>query len=242
MNYKYGIQMYSVRDMATENLGAALRAVGNLGFKQVEFAGFFDHSADEICKMMEDAGVTVCSTHSNWRDLMPEKIDETIAFHKAIGNKRFVIPNASLGTVEQLDNFISVVNVAKEKLAANGIDLGFHNHSVEFEVKYWGSTIHSELEKRTDLTFTIDTYWAFNAGLDPIALLERLGDRVKTIHLKDGFAGGRGVALGEGHAPVKSCLDYARTKDLNIVVESEGLQPTGIQEVERCMEYLKAND
>ena len=242
MNYEYGIQMYSVRDMASEDLGAALKAVGKLGFSQVEFAGFFEHSADDICKMMKDAGVVVCSTHSSWEDLRAERIDETIAYHKAIGNKRFVIPSANLRTLEKLNDFISVVNPAQEKLAANGICLGFHNHSEEFETRYWGSTIHTELEKRTALDFTVDIYWAFNAGCDPIAILDRLGDRVKAIHLKDGFAGGRGVALGEGHAPVKACLDYAKSKGLKIIVESEGLMPTGIEEVARCMNFLKAND
>ena len=242
MNYKYGIQMYSVRDMTEVDLGKALKAVGELGYSQVETAGFFGHTADEVCKMLEEANVSICSTHSDWKDLRPEKIDETIAFHKAIGNKNYIIPGASLGTLEKLDDFISVINPAQEKLAANGISLAFHNHSVEFETKYWGSTIHTELEKRTALNFQIDTYWAFNAGLDPIVVLERLKDRINTIHLKDGFAGGRGVALGEGHAPVKACMDYARAKGWNIVVESEGLDPTGIEEVARCMNFIKAND
>ena len=242
MNYEYGVQMYSVRDITENDLAGALKAVGKLGYTNVEFAGFFDHSADEICKFMEDAGVKICSTHSDWKALYPDKIDETIAYHKAIGNKNYIIPGASLGTLEKLDEFVRVVNPAQEKLAANGISLAFHNHSVEFETKYWGSSIHTELEKRTALDFQIDTYWAFNAGVDPIVLCDRLKDRIKTIHLKDGFVGGRGVALGEGHAPVEKVLAMAKAKGLSIVVESEGLDPTGIEEVARCMNFLKAHD
>ncbi|MBQ8345517.1 MAG: sugar phosphate isomerase/epimerase, partial [Clostridia bacterium] len=163
MNYEYGLQMYSVRDLTETDLAGALRAVGELGYKHVEFAGFFGHTADEVCRYMEEAGVTVSGTHSPWTDLTPDKIDETIAFHKAIGNKNYIIPGAKLGSLALIDEFIQVVNPAQEKLAANGISLGFHNHSVEFETKYWGSTIHTELEKRTALSFEIDTYWAFNA-------------------------------------------------------------------------------
>ena len=242
MNHEYGIQMYSVRDITEQDLAGALKAVGQIGYKYVEFAGFFGKSADEVCRYMEEAGVKISGTHSDWKDLAPDKIDETIAYHKAIGNKHYIIPGASLGTLEKLDAFIKVVNPAQEKLAANGIDLAFHNHSKEFETMYWGSTIHTELEKRTALNFEIDTYWAFNAGLDPLVLCERLKDRIHEIHLKDGFAGGRGVALGEGHAPVEKVLAMAKEKGWRIVVESEGLNPTGLEEVTRCMNFLKAHD
>ena len=104
---------------------------------------------------------------------------------------------------------------------------------------YWGNTIHNELAQRTDMKFEIDTYWAFNAGVDPVVLCERLKDRIPVIHLKDGFFGGRGVALGEGDAPVKRVYDMAIRNGFDIVVESEGLNPTGVEEVGRCMDYLK---
>lgn len=242
MKYEYGIQMYSVRDITENDLAGALKAVADIGYKYVEFAGFFGHSADEICRFTEDAGVRISGTHSSWHDLTPDKIDETIAYHKAIGNGNYIIPSARLGTLENIDEFVAVVNGAQDKLYAAGIELAFHNHSTEFETKYWGSTIHTELEKRTALNFEIDTYWAFNAGVDPIVLCERLKDRINTIHLKDGFAGGRGVALGEGHAPVEKVLSMAKEKGLRIVVESEGLQPTGLEEISRCMSFLKAHE
>ena len=90
--------------------------------------------------------------------------------------------------------------------------------------------------------FQIDTFWAFNAGVDPIALLDRLGSRVHVIHIKDGFLGGRGMALGEGEAPVVLVHDYAEKHGIRMVVESETLQPTGLEEVGRCIRYLKKLD
>jgi len=102
--------------------------------------------------------------------------------------------------------------------------------------------IHTELEKRCDVFFELDCYWAYVAKLDPVATLERLGDRVKCIHLKDGTPEGRGYSLGLGSAPVKAVRDYALAHDLGIVVESEGLEPTGKEEVQRCIDYLKSLD
>ena len=235
----YGIQMYSVRDLTKTDLEAAIGAVGKLGYKYLEFAGFFGNSAEDVCRYMKNAGVEICGTHSDWEDLYPEKLDETIEFHKALGNKNFTIPGANLNKLYRIDEFVKVVNFAQDKLAAEGITLAYHNHSVEFEPRYWGSNILCELERRTGLFFEIDTYWAFNAGVDPVLLCERLADRIKMIHLKDGLFGGLGKALGEGIAPVKSVVDMARKHGWTMIVESETLDPSGIEEVERCINYLK---
>ena len=77
------------------------------------------------------------------------------------------------------------------------------------------------------------------AGQDPVEVIERLKDRVKVIHLKDGLANGEGFALGEGTAPVQDVIRKAKELGIRMVVESETLQPDGISEVARCMEYLK---
>ena len=241
MKYEYGIQMFSLHDLAKQDLAAALKAVGEMGYSYVEFAGFFDHTADEVCKMLDDAKVSVKSAHGGWKELKPDVIDETIAFHKAIGNKNFVIPMAKLDTLAQMDEFVGVVNAAQEKLAANGISLGYHNHSVEFETKYWGTSILTELERRTALDFQIDVFWAFNAGVDPVVLCERMKERVKYIHLMDGLLGGRGVALGEGHVSLDKVIAMAKSNNIGMIVESEGFYPSGVEEVARCMEFLKVN-
>jgi sugar phosphate isomerase/epimerase len=125
-------------------------------------------------------------------------------------------------------------------LAAQGISLGYHNHSHEFLPTDYGKIIHRELEEKTDIAFEIDTYWAYHAGEDPVALLERLKDRVSVIHLKDGLADGTGKPLGMGTAPVASV--YAKAKELGIlmVIESETLTPSGMEEAKICADYMKA--
>ena len=238
---EYGIQMYSVRDLTEKNMDEALRQVSELGYKFVEFAGFFGIPAEEIKAMLDKYGLKVSGTHTGWKEIA-EHFEETVAYHKAIGNKNIIIPGADLSTREKLDALIALINEAQPKLKEAGIALGYHNHSHEFIETAYGAHIHEELEARTQVEFEIDTYWAYVAGLDPIALLERLGDRVRVIHLKDGFADGRGMALGEGTAPVAAVRDYATAHGLAMVVESETCNPTGIEEVGRCMAYLNQLD
>ena len=235
----YGLQLYSIRDITPDDLAGSLKKVAELGYKYVEPAGFFGHSAEEVKRMLDDNGLILTGTHSSFEDLRPSKILDTVAYHKAIGNPDYIVPGADLSTLEKIEDFCNVMNFAQPILAAEGIRLGYHNHSHEFEVMPWGSTIHGELEKRTQVHFEIDTFWAFNAGCDPVAVMERLGSRIHVIHLKDGFMGGKGMPLGQGEAPVKAVIDYASKNGLAMVVESETLTPSGLGEAEACIGFLK---
>lgn len=242
MATEYGLQLFSLRDITGNDLEGALRAVAEMGYKYVEYAGFSGHSAEQVKEWQDKYGLQCSGTHSGWVELLPENIEATIAYHKTIGNPNYIIPGADLDTLDKIIDFCAVMNKAQLRLAAEGISLGYHNHSHEFVVMPWGSTIHSELEKRGTFDFEIDTFWAFNAGIDPIETLKRLSGRVKVIHLKDGFKGGRGKALGEGEAPVLKVREYAITNGIRMVVESEGLDPTGCEEVKRCIDFLKAQE
>lgn len=242
MAIEYGLQLFSVRDVTDKDMEGALKAVAEMGYKYVEYAGFFGHPAEKIKEWQDKYGLLCSGTHTGWGEILPENIEATIAYHKTIGNKHIIIPGADLGTLEKIMDFCAVMNKAQLRLAKEGISLGYHNHSHEFMVMPWGSTIHSELEKRGTFDFEIDTFWAFNAGIDPLATLDRLSGRIKVIHLKDGFKGGVGKALGEGEAPVLAVREKAITMGLRMVVESEGLDPTGLEEVKRCIDFLKAQE
>ena len=237
---EYGLQLYSVRDLTGTDFEGALREVAALGYRFVEFAGFFGHSAEEVKRMLDAYGLSVSGTHTGWQELTADNIEATIAYHTAIGNKNIIIPGADVSTREKLDDLIALINQAQPRLAEAGIALGYHNHSHEFIPTSYGALVHQELEERTQVEFEIDTFWAYVAGQDPVATLERLGDRVKVIHLKDGYSDGHGMALGEGTAPVVSVRDYAIAHGLLMVVESETCQPTGIEEVGRCIRYLNS--
>ena len=88
---EYGIQMYSVRDITEKDLPGALKKMAEIGYKNVEFAGFFGYSAEEVKKMLEENGLKVSGTHSSLKDLI-EDFEGTVAYHKAIGNKNFILP------------------------------------------------------------------------------------------------------------------------------------------------------
>ena len=236
---EYGIQLYSVRDLTEKNMDEALRQVSELGYKFVEFAGFFGIPAEEIKAMLEKYGLKVSGTHTGWREIA-DHFEETVAYHKAIGNKNIIIPGGDFSDQKKLDALIDMINEFQPNLAAEGITLGFHNHHREFLPNKDGSNIEDQLIYRTNVMLEIDTYWAYVGMKNPVALLERLKDRVKVIHVKDGDAEGNGTPLGMGTAPVADVYAKAIEMGLPMVVESETCKPDGMTEAKICIEYLKS--
>ena len=238
----YGIQMYSVRDITAADLEGALRQVAELGYKYVEFAGFFGHSAQEVKGWLDKYGLKVSGTHTGLREL-DEDFEGTVAYHKAIGNKNIIIPGHDLGDQKKLDEFIEKVNRYQPMLAEHGISLGYHNHSHEFIANPDGSQIEDQLIYRTNMDIEIDTYWFYNATkLSAVNMMERIKGRLKVIHIKDGTADGEGTPLGMGDAPVREVYEKAKEMGVLMVVESETLTPDGMTEAKICIEYLKAQE
>ena len=235
--HSYSIQLYSLRDITPKDLDGTLQKVSALGYQAVEFAGFFNHSAEEIVAMLKKHNLAVSGTHSPFTDLI-RHYDETVAYHKAIGNKYYIIPGVDLSTQEKLDAFIEAVNPLCDKLAEEGITLCYHNHASEFKPNADGSVPFEQLLYRSKIALEVDTFWAFVGMKNPIALLERVGDRLKFIHIKDGSADGKGKPLGLGEAPVKDVFDWAVAHNVPLVVESETLTPDGITEAKICIEHL----
>lgn len=234
----YSVQMYSVRDLASKNMDEALKKVAEIGYKQVEFAGFFDHSAEEIRAMLDKYGLEVSSIHAGFDPLL-EDFDNVVEYNKKIGNKNYIIPGYDLSSQDKIDAFVEKVNVINKKLAEQGITLAYHNHAREFNMNPDGSFVYDQLIYRTDIQLEVDVYWAYAAMKDPIALLERVKDRVTFIHMKDGTGEGRGTPLGKGSAPIKEVREWAIANGKKMVVESETLTPSGIEEAKICFDYLK---
>ncbi len=237
---KYGIQLYSIRDITKNEMDRVLSEISKMGYSYAEFAGFFDYTAKEIRDMLDKYRLEVSGTHTGWTELTSENLNKTLAYHKEIGNKNIIIPGADLSNAEKLDSFIELVNEVQPKLEKEGIALHYHNHAREFIMTDYGKIIHSELEARTNIKFEIDTYWCYNAGRDPVETLYRLKDRVQVIHIKDGMSDGKGKPLGMGEAPVKAVYDTAKALGMLMVVESETLTPSGLDEAQICIDYLKS--
>jgi sugar phosphate isomerase/epimerase len=234
---EYGIQLYSVRDLAEKDFAAALEAVAKMGYTHVEFAGFFDIPAREVKAMLDNNGLKVSGTHALLSELDGD-FGALVDYHHTIGNTNYVCGIRKFDP-ERLATSVESLNKYQRMLATEGIRLGLHNHDKEFRLNEAGQLPVQVLWDNTDIVFEVDTYWVYIAGKDPVKVIEEMKSRVPMIHLKDGDDQRNGFSLGSGTAPVAAVREKAIELGMHIIVESEGLQPDGVSEVGRCMDYLK---
>ena len=252
---EYGLQLYSLRDIAKKDMKEALRVTAEAGYKYVEFAGFHGNSAEDVKAWMDEFGLICSATHTGRQFLEDDVIDETIAYHKVIGCSNIIIPGIDWSTQELMDSNIDLMNRAQKKLAEHGMTLGYHNHSIEFLEGPYGKVIEDEIINRTSLELQIDTWWAYNGGVDPVEYCEKYKDRIRVIHLKDGIAsratpktyyncrdGVKGRYVGSGEANIPAIRQWCLDNDVLMVIESESQTPSGPVEVKCCIDYLRTLD
>lgn len=237
---EYGLQLYSVRDVLKQDYQATLKAVAEMGYKMVELITVEGVAAETVAAWCKELGLTVSGTHTGAAALEAGALEKTIADHQAMGCKLLIIPGHDLRNAEKIDAFVALVNQAQPILEKAGITLAYHNHSHEFVPNEDGQIIYDELLARTSLKLELDTYWAYNAKKDVLALMDELKPRLVAIHLKDGDANGHGYPLGKGTAPVAAVREKAIALGLPMIVESETLTPDGPTEARECIDFLKS--
>ena len=193
---KIALQLYSVREDASEDLRGVLKAVKGYGYSGVEFPhGLYDHDPLEVKAMCEETGLVPLSVHVPY-EALKEDLEATIDCYVKLGVRYVVIPylNAEYryGT-EGFREFLENLPVFGKALKEQGIVMQYHNHAFEF-VKTHSGEYALDLLYRTVgpeyLQTQLDTCWVNVGGEDPAAYVTRYAGRSPTVHLKD-FAGCR---------------------------------------------------
>lgn len=186
----YGVQLYMVRRQAVNDLAAVLKAIRQVGFKEVELYPIaYNHPAAELKKIVADAGLTCPAAHFDYAGL-----EEKVEYGHALGLKYFVcpmLPEAQWTSLAGFQQAATLFNRVGEKCHAAGMEFCFHNHCYEFRPME-GSNGFTELMKHTDaklVKLEFDLYWLTQGGQDPMTMLKKHADRVRLIHMKDRIAG-----------------------------------------------------
>src|SRR6267154_6174499 len=86
-----GVQLYTVRDAVKSDFEGTLAKVAQIGYKEVEFASYFDHSPKDISALLKKNGLTSPSCHVGY-DIVEKKWSEQIETSHTIGHKFIVCP------------------------------------------------------------------------------------------------------------------------------------------------------
>ena len=202
MGLPAGIQLYAVRDRLAKDTPAALKELHDIGYREVETAGFGKYSAGDFRRMLDDAGLKVPSAHLNLSgsDLGPLFADaHTLGAQYATSSSLATSnkPRSAAGAprpktqgmgVEGFTQLAEQMNDIGKKAKAAGLQYAYHNHNYEFEKMPDGSYGYDILVKNTDkelVKFEIDCGWMCVAGADPIKYFKTYPGRFRMIHIKE---------------------------------------------------------
>lgn len=244
----YGIQMFTVQKYAKEHgLEAALKAVAAIGYKYIEFFDFYGHTAEEVKGWLDKYNLTCIASHTPW-DALVKDFEGTVRFHKAIGNKNYVLPWIEVHNTEKIQILIDYCKEYIPKLASEGMTMHYHNHATE--LKLWPGAIFplAVLENQTDIRLETDVYWLHVGKTDPVKVLERLHDRIDIIHVRDGVFHydekgnhhAESRPLGQGTTPIKEVVETAKKYGMIMIVESCTEDIPELEEAKICYDYLKS--
>ncbi|WP_207344671.1 TIM barrel protein [Arthrobacter sp. E3] len=217
----YSLQLYTVRRPLEEDLPGTIARIAEIGFTQVEPYNFVA-TADALAEAFAAHGISAPSGHA---PLLAEDQDEIFAAAKKLGITTVIdpfIPAERWQDAANIEKTAAGLNAAARKGAGYGIRVGYHNHAWELESKINGTTALEYFESLLDpeLVLEVDTYWAAVGGQDPAALLRRLGDRVKFIHIKDGPLTTENLdqlPAGHGRVAIWDVLDAASSLETGVV-------------------------
>ena len=195
-----------------QDLTSTLARVAALGYREVEFAGYFGHKPEDIKAILADVGLQAPSAHLPARDLID---DPNTAFDKATGaGHRFVvIPwwEPELRTPQGYDILLGLLERLGPLARERGLKLAYHNHDFEFTTDD-GEAPYDRLLARTDpdtVFFEMDVYWVAKCLRSPLELLMANPGRFPLLHLKDRDSHGVETDVGRGDIDLLAILGTA---------------------------------
>ena len=187
---KIGLQLYTVRDLMKQDFDGTLAKVAATGYKEVEFAGYFDHSPKDVRAAVDRHGLTAPSAHIDYNSLSDDKFPAVIEAAKVVGHEYLVNPWIEEEIRKQPDAWkhaAETFNRAGEASKKAGIQFAYHNHWFEF-LPVNGKLPYDILLTECDpnlVKMELDLCWITVGGQDPLKYFDRYPGRFPLVHVKD---------------------------------------------------------
>ena len=240
-----GLQLYSVRNECEKDLAGTVAAVAKMGYKGVEFAGYYNRDAKTLRKLLEDVGLRCCGTHIGLETLLGDDLPKTIEFNQTLGNKFLIVPGLAekyTKTRPAWQTTADLFNDLAAKVKSHGMRVGYHNHTTEFKAldgelpwdTFFGRT-------NQEVVMQFDTGNAMQGGGDATVYLKRYPGRAATVHVKPFSKAKPNALIGEDELPWKEifnlCETLAATAWYIVEYESDAYPP--LVSVEKCLQTLR---
>ena len=217
MDFSY--QLYSARN--EKSLDDTLKTLKQLGYTQVEgWGGQFSDPAT-LAASVKGAGLTMPTAHMGYAQL--EDSAAAIKTAQAVGIKTVFCPAPPSADFREGKGNWAEFGAGLDKIGkafnAAGLGFGYHNHHWEFAKGADGKyPMDILLAAAPSLEWEMDLAWVVKGGEDPVKWMDKYGDRITAIHVKDIAPAGEALDedgwadVGYGTLDWKSLLATAKAK------------------------------
>jgi sugar phosphate isomerase/epimerase len=243
------LQLYTVRDVAGDDLPATLKKVKEMGYDAVELAGVYGMETDDLRRLLDENGLRAVSAHVPYQEFAAD-LAGTVAKYKALGCKVVGIPGLGYNSLPGGEDYPAtkemLMKIGELCYEAN-MPLMYHNHAHEYKELPEGDFILDRLFSDIPgglLQTELDTGWVTAAGQCPVAYIEKYAGRCPVIHLKDTEKAGdkyEDRPTGKGAQDMPSITKAAeKAGTICFVVELDAaVGMTSLDAARESREYLK---
>ncbi len=263
-----GLQLYAVKDSLQADPAATLRRVKDIGFGEVETAGFAGLTVQEFRRLLDDAGLSCPSAHLDFNlDDLGAAFGQAHALgtqYAASGSLTALVRSTSGDSgaahsgmsLEEAHRTAALANHIGEEARRAGLQYVYHNHDAEFADQGGGAIGYDVLLKETDpalVQFEIDCGWMVVGGRNPRDYFERYPGRFPLIHVKDFLPPAaesrgaqapahRGTELGHGvidYRPIFAAAEKAGLKHYFAEQEGPFTRMSQLEAAQQAYEYIR---
>ena len=203
---RIGLQLYTLRDLLSQDTKSTLETVAKIGYTHVETFGldlatgkYWDAvGVEDLYKILEDNGLETHSGHYNLSNYLSkdhedkESIEQYIEAAHRLGQKYIIAPVPPMFDLNNLtpadyQYAAEQLNKAGEMAKKAGIKMGYHNHFWEFRNFPNGTKGLDILLAYTDpelVAFELDVFWVEKAGINPVSYFSKFPGRFELWHIK----------------------------------------------------------
>jgi sugar phosphate isomerase/epimerase len=239
------LQLYTVRRLAATDLPGTLRAVAAAGYRAVEIAGLPPTDAGDLARLLSESGLQPIAAHEGIEGLRND-LRAVIDRFTEIRCPRIIVPGIPEGdrrTPDDVRRFAAELGGYGRSFAEQGIRLGYHNHTFEFE-PLDGTTVWDVLLSALppEVEIELDVYWAAVAGRDPVAEIRAHADRVRLLHMKDRAPGPESpdAPAGDGNLPFPAIVEAARVAGVEWYIAEQDEPHEPLEDIATAFRYLES--
>lgn len=243
---RIGAQLYTVRRELGKDFEGTLAKVAALGYREVEFAGYFGRRPAEVKALLRRLGLDAPAAHVSLAELRGD-LRPLLDAAQAVGHRYLLVawlPPEERASLDHYRRLADLFNEAGARMFREGVQFAYHNHDFEFAPS-GGRVPYDLLLERTDpraVKLEMDLYWAVKGGANPVEYFGRHPGRFRLLHVKDMDATPRRFFADVGRGVIDFKSIFAKSDRAGVrhyFVENDEPAGSPFESLRASIDYLR---